>query len=445
MISNSFTTHLALINYTQGNKESIHEFCSSFKGYLSALSQSSVAIPPILHVMPFLWGIHLRYQDLLSQFASMHKDLSHATIDSVVADAHYIEKFVVVGSKNKPPASSPFPCSPSAALVATNKEGKEFCSPWEWLVMYNSAVVVSWWHCSLTRGFYCTCCNSNEKHHPHNCPLLNDLGLKIIEVGGQGGGTMLGSSLDGTPASNASGGGKPASSSPPVALPVAVGSPPASTSSSPTAHLGAAVEADAGGKESLTDSFLWYGDKDGVKYKSNGTVSNYSPSCSQVLVESFAPHASHTGLVLHCCQSTSETVTDNIVLPLVLVATLLQAISPEDLKQLVMVDTGTTNHMLPECATFISYKSFWHLWVQMGNNSFALVLGQRTTIISLNGKHFLICNVLHVPALWVPLYSLRAHLRQRGCSFVGSHDTGIHGYFLGVVLSVDMSTERVSW
>ncbi len=86
-ISNSFTTPLARFNDTQGNKEGIHEFCSRFEGHLGALSRSSVAIPPILQVMLFLHAIHARYSDLLSQFTSKHKDLSLASIDSIMADA----------------------------------------------------------------------------------------------------------------------------------------------------------------------------------------------------------------------------------------------------------------------------------------------------------------------------------------------------------------------
>ncbi len=49
--------------------------------------------------------------------------------------------------------------------------------------------------------------------------------------------------------------------------------------------------------------------------------------------------------------------------------------------------------------------------------------------------------VLHVPDLWAPLYSLRAHLHQSGCSFVGSYETGLHVYFPGVVLTVDTSLD----
>ncbi len=97
--------------------------------------------------------------------------------------------------------------------------------------------------------------------------------------------------------------------------------------------------------------------------------------------------------------------------------------------------------MVPDRSAFISYKAIWNLRVCMGNNSFAPVLGRGTSIISLNGGRMLIHHVLHVLALRVPLYSLRAHLRQWGCGFVGSHDTGMHVYFLGLVLSVDRSTD----
>ncbi len=138
--------------------------------------------------------------------------------------------------------------------------------------------------------------------------------------------------------------------------------------------------------------------------------------------------------------SISTTSGDDIVLPLDLVSSLLGAVSPTDLNRLVVADMGATNQMLPDCLAFISYKSVQHLCVWMGNNSYAPVLGRGTAIVSLNGQRLLIRNVLHVPALQVPLYSLRAHLHQSGCRFIGSFAMGMHVYFPGVVLSVDMST-----
>jgi hypothetical protein len=249
-ISNSFTTLLALFNDTQGEKGSIHEFRSRFEGHMGALSCSLVAIPPILEVMLFLWGMHSCYQDLLSQFASKHTDLSLATIDSIVADARFMDEFVVVGGKTKPGVQGPSPHSLSVALVVTNKEGKEFHTPWEWLASYDLSAVTSQWRRFLWGSFYCTFCNRNNKHHPLKCPLLVELGLKIIEAGGQGGGAMPGSS-------SGAGKVKPASASPLAAAPTAVVSPPVPNSGSTftPAGLTVAVEPDNGGDESLTDNF----------------------------------------------------------------------------------------------------------------------------------------------------------------------------------------------
>ncbi len=81
--------------------------------------------------------------------------------------------------------------------------------------------------------------------------------------------------------------------------------------------------------------------------------------------------------------------------------------------------------MIPDKSAFISYKMVMNLQVRMGNNLYLLVLGCGTTIISLNGQHILLQNVLHVPGLVVSLYSLCAQVKQRGCSFIGASDIGI--------------------
>jgi hypothetical protein len=134
-ISNSFTTLLALFNDTQGDKEGLLEFRSRFEGHLGALSQSSVAIPPILQVMLFLRALHARYGDLLTQFASKHKDLSTASIDSVISDAKFMDEFTVVGAGGKPKPGHPplSPHSPAAASVVTDGDGKRYRTPFEWL------------------------------------------------------------------------------------------------------------------------------------------------------------------------------------------------------------------------------------------------------------------------------------------------------------------------
>jgi hypothetical protein len=104
-----------------------------------------VAIPQILQVMLFLCAIHLRYQGLLNQFASKQKDLLAALIDSVVADAKFMDEFATIGANGKAILPTYTHCSPATATAVTDCDGKEHCSPWEWLATFESGSILSCW------------------------------------------------------------------------------------------------------------------------------------------------------------------------------------------------------------------------------------------------------------------------------------------------------------
>ena len=55
--------------------------------------------------------------------------------------------------------------------------------------------------------------------------------------------------------------------------------------------------------------------------------------------------------------------------------------------------------MFPDRLAFISYHHSTHIRVCLGNNIYTPVLGTGTGIVSLNGKHALVRNALHVPRL----------------------------------------------
>ena len=108
---------------------------------------------------------------------------------------------------------------------------------------------------------------------------------------------------------------------------------------------------------------------------------------------------------------------------------------------LAVADTGATHHMIPDKSAFVSYHRV-NKQVRMGNGAYAPVLGRGTAVFALNGHTVLIRNVLHVPALRVPLYSRRAHLKQRGCGFVGDNSLGgMFVYFPSFFISVDTSED----
>ncbi len=88
---------------------------------------------------------HSRYQGLLNQFTSKQKDLSAASIDSVVADAKFMDEFATVGANGKAIHPTSTPCSPAAATAVTGCNGKEHRSPWEWLATFELVKILSCW------------------------------------------------------------------------------------------------------------------------------------------------------------------------------------------------------------------------------------------------------------------------------------------------------------
>jgi hypothetical protein len=257
-ISNTFTTLLSLFNDRQSDTEGIHEFCLQFEGNLLALSCSLVAIPQILQVMLFLRDIHSAYQGLLNQFASKQKDLLAASIDSLVADAEFMDEFATISANGKAIHPTSTPCSPAVATAVTGCNGKEHRSPWEWLATFELGKISSHWRRSLSGGFYYAFCHAKDKHHPLKCPMLAELNLKLIKVSSSsrgGVGTGSKSPLSGTLASGSSG-------TPGAKLAAAV-SHATPSKVSPLAPVGMTAALVADGDKDSTDGFRWDGDEDG--------------------------------------------------------------------------------------------------------------------------------------------------------------------------------------
>ncbi len=189
--------------------------------------------------------------------------------------------------------------------------------------------------------------------------------------------------------------------------------------------------------------FCWDGDDDGINFdppsrKSNNSVALYL-SCSHVAMVVLPPSLSNT-MTSSPVAGTSRCLVLPKNLHTIINRVSRASISPGPGRRLAVADSGATDHMFPNKEAFISYKSIQNLQVRMGNNSFLPVIGRGTAILSLNDQQVLVQNALHVPGLAVPLYSLRAHLKQRGFGFIGTSEAGILVYFPTFVLSVDTSS-----
>lgn len=106
-------------------------------------------------------------------------------------------------------------------------------------------------------------------------------------------------------------------------------------------------------------------------------------------------------------------------------------------------DTGATDVMLPDYAAFVSYKRVYGQYALLGDDTKLKIEGVGTAVFRLNNYVVKIRNVLHIPALRAPLYSLRSHRMQPGCGTLSSYDIGSYVIFPTFVLKIDDSTDNL--
>jgi hypothetical protein len=126
-VANAFTSLLLLCNSVQGNNELILQYWSCFDGI----------------IMELFWCTNLpgnavpaRYQPSLLRLAgtlcTCFKSIETATIDLIVSNIKYHDRFAIHECKDtKPPASAS--CMPAAASANTDKKSTVWNSPFKWL------------------------------------------------------------------------------------------------------------------------------------------------------------------------------------------------------------------------------------------------------------------------------------------------------------------------
>ncbi len=101
-VAYAFTIQMLLFNDNMTESEEIMALCLHFDGMVNDIVWCKLKIPLILMVMFFLRSLHPCYDNLLlEQFWSWYKDPESASLDSIVADAHYHDEFKLVGSDKK--------------------------------------------------------------------------------------------------------------------------------------------------------------------------------------------------------------------------------------------------------------------------------------------------------------------------------------------------------
>ena len=113
----------------------------------------------------------------------------------------------------------------------------------------------------------------------------------------------------------------------------------------------------------------------------------------------------------------------------------VSAVTSSSPRSVLIADSGATDHMWPDYEAFTSYTPLHSKYVTLADDTHTPVAGIGSIKILLDGHTIGVRNVLHVPSLRLPLYSLRAHRRMPGCGFVADNER-FHVYFPGFVTTV---------
>jgi hypothetical protein len=184
MVSNAFVTLLLLFNDVQGDSESTLEYRSRFYGLSLELHHCKVTLPSLLLVMLFLRGLHAHYTNIVAQFWSGHKSIELATINSILLDVSFHNSFTLVEAKKGKAGGSSNLAQRVLAAAAANADcqGNVWQSLFEWLTKYGLKGIKGRWMRAMAGTGICPVCHCDEKpfHIPTQCPLLSELGLKLI-------------------------------------------------------------------------------------------------------------------------------------------------------------------------------------------------------------------------------------------------------------------------
>ena len=83
----------------------------------------------------------------------------------------------------------------------------------------------------------------------------------------------------------------------------------------------------------------------------------------------------------------------------------------------------------------------YNKYVILADNTKIPISGKGVIAIKMGGKKIIIRDVYHVPALRLPLFSLRLHRRVPGCGYHSDND-GVFIFFPAFILAVDNEVDN---
>jgi hypothetical protein len=168
----------------RAKNEPILAFCSRVDGLILEMAHCKLVIPPLLLVMLFLHELHSCYSDIVEQFWTRHKSFETTSIEIIVADVTYHDKFILKEPRPQDKSSKPPSQIPAASVAHTDNAGTVRSSQFDWLCKgYGKKGIRTCWKKELGGTDICPIYHrETPKHVPTDCLLLKSLNLKLIHV-----------------------------------------------------------------------------------------------------------------------------------------------------------------------------------------------------------------------------------------------------------------------
>jgi hypothetical protein len=174
-------------------------------------------------------------------------------------------------------------------------------------------------------------------------------------------------------------------------------------------------------------------DSDG---KNNTSSSSYSPT-SKTTIKPVSCTPRSIASALHVSIKLADTAKKALLSPKAKISTIQHGHSE------CCADSGATEHMLPDCSAFVSYKRCHNESVTLGDETQLPIMGHGKAVFMINGKTIQVRDALHVPGLRAPLYSLRKHRHMDRCGYYSQFGVGSFILFPNFTIEVDDTADNI--
>jgi hypothetical protein len=349
-----------LIDIKQAQDESVITLKARFSRVFARLKMGGVAIDSALQVGFMLRALRTAYHGVVQDFRLGCHSLASATLQSVVDQCTSYDKDPWKGpvGKDGKPARTP---SANAAGAGDKT------NPYDAMSSCSFGNHMSRWRAGCKDGSEkCMICHNTSNrpaHHSKDCPILRQIGLKLVKR----------TPGDGGDAESRVGSDTPATAPPKAAPAPAPPATPAIDSGGTPTTPGAFTAATEAMTYDSGDEFDYEGKYEGSFYsgKDKPTIYPY-PQASHATAESVGlrchlPHPPSSTSV--SCQHSSSSLDPPGVRTVPLPKRVLSLLSnppappiafastkPRPTTSLLVADTGATDHMIPHKSAFISYR-----------------------------------------------------------------------------------------